>query len=154
MGLFDYPTGSGQEGAIEDVNFLGDLDEGDWKKILSLVETRRFRAGEDLIRSGEMDDSFYILTEGSCEVIVPDSDGEQVKLSTIAEGSVFGEIAFFDKGARSATIRAAEKGTVIRVTRQNFEHLAAWEPMLARRILFDLGKTLAVRLRYMTSRKV
>jgi len=154
MGLFDYPTEAGEEAPIEDVNFLGDLDEADWKKILSLVETRRFRSGEDLIRSGEMDDSFYILTEGSCEVIVSNSGGEQVRLSVIAEGSVFGEVAFFDKGARSATIRAVEKGTAIRVTRQNFEHLAAWEPMLARRILFDLGKTLAVRLRYLTNKKV
>ena len=154
MGLFDYPTGSGKEAAVEDINFLGDLDEADWKKILSLVETRRFRAGEDVIRSGEMDDSFYILSEGSCEVIVPDADGEMVRISTIAEGSVFGEVAFFDHGARSATIRALENGTVIRVTRANFDHLAAWEPMLARRVLFDLGKALAVRLRYMTSRKV
>ena len=54
----------------------------------------------------------------------------------------------------SATIRAVEKGTAIRVTRKNFEHLAAWEPMLARRVLFDLGKTLAVRLRYLTNKKV
>jgi CRP-like cAMP-binding protein len=154
MGLFDYPTESGQEAPIEDINFLGDLDEADWKKILSLVETRRFRAGEDVIRAGEMDDSFYILTEGNCEVIVPGAGGNQVRLSVIAEGSVFGEVAFFDKGARSATIRGVEKGTVIRITRKNFEHLAAWEPMLARRILFDLGKALAVRLRYMTSLKV
>jgi CRP-like cAMP-binding protein len=152
MGLFDYPTESNPEGAIEEVNFLGDLDEQDWKKILSLVETRHFRTGEDLIRSGEADDSFYILSNGTVEVIVPNAKGEPVTLSVISEGSVFGEVAFFDRGVRSATIRACERGTAIRVTRKNFEHLAAWEPILARRILMDLGKTLAVRLRYMTKR--
>ena len=152
MGLFDYPTESGPVAPAEEVNFLGDLDEQDWKKILSLVETRHFRTGEDLIRSGEDDDSFYILSNGTCEVIVPNSKGEPVTLNTISEGSVFGEVAFFDKGVRSATIRACERGTAIRITRKNFEHLAAWEPMLARRILMDLGKTLAVRLRYMTKR--
>ena len=152
MGLFDYPTETGPEALPEEVNFLGDLDEQDWKKILSLVETRHFRSGEDLIRSGDADDSFYILSNGSVEVIVPNSKGEQVTLSVISEGSVFGEVAFFDGGVRSATIRACERGTAIRVTRKNFEHLAAWEPMLARRILFDLGKTLAMRLRFITKR--
>lgn len=152
MGLFDYPTGSPEEVPVEDVSFLEDLSEADWKKILSVVETRHFRKGDELVRLGDVDDSFYILSSGSVETLLPDGKGNWRALSVIPEGSVFGEIAFFDHGPRSATIRALESGTAIRVTRMNFDHLAAWEPALARTILVDLGKVLSLRLRWLTTR--
>ncbi len=152
MGLFDYPTGPAEEVPVEEVTFLDALSEADWKKILSVVETRHFRTGEEIVKLGEVDDSFYILSSGSVETLIPDGKGQWRALSVIPEGSVFGEIAFFDHGPRSATIRAIENGTAIRVTRKNFDHLTAWEPALARIILLDLGKILSFRLRWLTTR--
>lgn len=72
-------------------------------------------------------------------------------LATIPEGSVFGEISFFDGAPRSAAIRSRTQGSAIRVTRENFDTLAAWEPVIARKMLFDLGRVLAMRLRWTTS---
>jgi CRP-like cAMP-binding protein len=71
-------------------------------------------------------------------------------LATIQEGSVFGEIAFFDDAPRSATIRARKRGSAVRISRENFENLAAWEPKIARRMLDELGQVLAMRLRWTT----
>ena len=68
-------------------------------------------------------------------------------MSSIVEGSVFGEVAFFDRQPRSATIGALSDGSMARFTRDAFENLAAWEPVLARRILYELGHALAIRLR-------
>ena len=120
---------------------------------LAIVETRHFRAGDDIIRMRERDDSFYILTAGSVSVVVPDSAGRDLVIAEIPEGSVFGEIAFFDSEPRSATIRARTSGSAVRITRSNFEHLSAWYPMVARQMLFDLGRILAMRLRW-TSTKI
>jgi len=153
MGLFDYPTGPSKEDVpVEEVSFLEDFGEAEWRKILSIVETRHFQAGDELVRLGEEDDSFYILSSGSAELLIRDKEGQWRSLSVIPEGSVVGEVAFFDHGPRSGTIRAREKGTAIRVTRKNFEHLAAWEPVLARHVLMALGKVLAFRLRWLTTR--
>jgi CRP/FNR family transcriptional regulator, cyclic AMP receptor protein len=151
MGLFDYPTES--SGALErhspqSFAFLEHLPRSDWAKILAVVETRHFAGGDDIIRIGERDESFYILTAGTVLVVRPDGhDGEEV-IAEIPEGSVFGEVAFFDGQPRSATIRASGKGSAIRVTRANFEHLSAWHPEIARRVLFDLARILAIRLRW------
>ncbi len=95
MGLFDYPTGPAEEVPVEEVTFLDALSEADWKKILSVVETRHFRTGEEIVKLGEVDDSFYILSSGSVETLIPDGKGQWRALSVIPEGSVFGEIAFF-----------------------------------------------------------
>ena len=95
-----------------------------------------------MIRAGDQDDSFYILTAGSAQV-----QQAQKILGQIDEGAVFGEVAFFDRQPRSATIRALSEGSVARFSRDAFESLAAWEPVLARRILYELGHALAIRLR-------
>jgi CRP/FNR family transcriptional regulator, cyclic AMP receptor protein len=146
MDLFDYSGTAQSQKPFQEISFLADLSADDWSRILKLVETRLFRAGDSLIRAGDKDDSFYILTSGEVEVTL----GAKV-LTTIPEGSVFGEISFFDGAPRSASIRAKSHGSAVRVTRQNFDHLAAWEPAIARQILFDLGRVLAARLRWTTS---
>jgi len=149
MGLFDYDGPSAAASELSEITLLGDLSEDDWGRVLNIVETRQFKAGEDLIRAGDKDDSFYILTDGQVDVVIA-SGGQETVLASISEGSVFGEIAFFDGMPRSATIRARAQGSAVRVTRQNFETLAAWEPKIARTLLYDLGRILAMRLRWTT----
>jgi CRP/FNR family transcriptional regulator, cyclic AMP receptor protein len=153
MGLFDYPAGlqpSGATSASPAFTLLADLPQSSWKKILALVETLHFHKGDCIIRQGERDNAFFILSSGTVEVVTSDRNGRETVISEIPQGSVFGEIAFFDGKPRTAAIRAREDGVAIRVTRNNFEHLAAWEPQIARRILLELGQVLAVRLRAAT----
>lgn len=145
MGLFDYSNTADTPESLQEITFLADLSSEDWARVLKIVKSRVFRAGDDLIRAGDKDDSFYILTSGEVEVTIADK-----VLATIPEGSVFGEISFFDGALRSATIRAKSKGSAVRVTREDLDTLAAWEPEIARKMLFDLGRVLAMRLRWTT----
>jgi len=66
----------------------------------------------------------------------------------LPKGTVFGEMAFFDREPRSATVQATTSGTALRLTREAFERLAAWRPVLARRMLLELGRVVALRLRW------
>jgi CRP/FNR family transcriptional regulator, cyclic AMP receptor protein len=153
MGLFDYPTGTTTAGSVHAAppfTLLADLPEGFWKTILAIVNTLHFRKGDCIISEGEHDNAFFILSSGSVEVVTLNRRGRETVIVEIPQGSVFGEIAFFVGGPRTATVRAREDGVAIRVTRENLEHLAAWEPQIARRILFDLGHVLAIRLRSTT----
>jgi CRP/FNR family transcriptional regulator, cyclic AMP receptor protein len=148
MGLFDYPIGTDQTpGAAEYFVFLEHLPEQSWKKLLNHAETISFHKGQIIVRSGAMDAALYIITEGSVEVVV---DGDGPALTIIPAGSVFGEISFFDGRPRSATIRAQSDGRAVRLTRDGFDQLSGWDPVLGRHILIDLGKILALRLRWTT----
>jgi len=151
LSLFDYENVNTNQNNLEEITLLGGLSENDWSRVLKILETRQFKEGEYLIRAGDKDDSFYILTSGQVDVVI-NSDGGESVLASISEGSVFGEIAFFDGLPRSATIRAQSQGSAVRVTRQNFDTLAAWEPKIARTMLYDLGRILAMRLRWTTER--
>ena len=127
--------------------FLQGLTAKEWSRLYTFAEVRGFAAGEELVSDGDTDDSFYIMTAGSAEV----QQGTAI-IAQIAEGSVFGEIAFFDRLPRSATVRALQAGSAARFSRASFENLAAWEPVLARRMLYELGAELAGRLRAAQSR--
>ena len=151
MGLFDYPKSSEMaQRMLDEFTFLGEASSDDWDIIRAHVETKNFGAGEQLVRYGEIDTSFFILTEGTVEIVVEQSDGEPHVLSNIPKGSVFGEIAFFDGQPRSATILSRVSGSAMKISRENFNKLSQTHPKIANLILFDLARILALRLRWTT----
>jgi CRP-like cAMP-binding protein len=151
--LFDYPAlatePQGERALRREFTFLDNLPTTGWKQIIAHAQTVPFTAGQELVRIGERDEAFYILTAGTVAVMIAAGGGERV-VATITEGSVFGEIAFFDGEPRSATIRAMSDGSALRITRDRFDNLSGWNPILARQILIDLGRLLAMRLRWTT----
>ena len=151
MGLFEYPNSSEiAQRMLDEFTFLGKASDEDWNCIKKYIEIRNFSAGEKLVRYGEIDTSFFILTAGTVEIVMEQADGEPHVLTNIPKGSVFGEIAFFDGQPRSATILSRVSGSAMRITRENFDELAAEHPRVANMILFDLSRILALRLRWTT----
>ncbi|MFT4627756.1 MAG: tRNA A-37 threonylcarbamoyl transferase component Bud32, partial [Myxococcota bacterium] len=79
-----------------------------------------FAAGELVVREGGPGDCAYILTSGTCTVFTM-ADGERRVLRELGPGDVFGETAVFTGKPRSASVEAAERVTVRRVTRDTLE---------------------------------
>jgi CRP/FNR family transcriptional regulator, cyclic AMP receptor protein len=136
--FFAYPTGLTP--AVDSFVFLGGRAEQDWERIARHADRLRFRAGDVLVREGDRDRAVYIVLRGRLEALVDPP-------APIDEGSVFGEIAFFDGLPRSSTVRALEDGEALRLSYGEFEVLAARHPELGRAILLDLGRIVAGRLR-------
>lgn len=94
--------------------------------------TQELKAGETLFEQDDFDDKLYVLDSGLLEVSVYSSSGRKLALNLLRSGSVFGEIAMFDPGTRTAGITAIED-CKLRYLRQsavikeieNAPHLAA-----------------------------
>ncbi len=127
--------------------FLAEWSEDDWARLFAYAEQRPFRRGELLIRAGEVDRSLIVIGEGMLDVFVPDGDGGTRKAGEVHAGEVIGEVAFFDGSPRSASVRAATDGEARVLSREAFDVFAAYEPVLARTLLLELGRVLATRLR-------
>ena len=138
---FDYPTEDPADGAL---TFLADRGEDDWAIVLDHTETRRFSAGDQVIRAGDDDRALYLLTSGSLAV------ASGAAFRTIDAPSVVGEVAFLDGGPRSLTLVATTDGELRRLGLDSFEALAGRHPELARAMLFDLGRIVSLRLRFLT----
>jgi serine/threonine protein kinase len=85
------------------------LDGGGW------FETRVFAAGQAIVTEGEGGDTAYIIESGSCDVYKW-VEGREVLLRRLSVGDVFGEMAVFTGGTRTATVCAVDEVTVKLIT--------------------------------------
>jgi CRP/FNR family transcriptional regulator, cyclic AMP receptor protein len=141
-GFFEYPT----IGLRPDTDFvlLDGWSDAQWQKLRSFTEHRRFRAGELVVGSGDSDRSLYIIVEGTLEVTV---GGRHTPPIAIHAGSLIGEVAFFDGLPRGADVRAVTDADLLRLSYEDFEVFSARHDDLARELLLELGRLLALRLR-------
>ena len=146
--FFPYPVPSGDERPDELV-FMPERSPEQWDRLLAFVERRGFRAGEEVIKRGEIDRALYIVVKGNLEARVTEGRAGIHKGAAVPvpPGSVIGEIGFFDGKARTATVTAVTGGEMLRLSFEAFQALAASEPDLAQAMLLDLGRILAIRLR-------
>ena len=143
--FFNYPIKDSDD-EPNDYIFLPDWSNDEWGKLLKHCQTQLFERDKVVIKAGEAENSLYILTFGTLEVLM-EQRGQTRRLASIQSGSVVGEQSFLDGKPRSASIRAASECQLLRLSRDSFDIFAAREPSLARAFLFDLGRILSLRLR-------
>ena len=127
-----------------DLLFMPDATASDWATVFSHAEVRHVPAGLAVVQAGERDRALYLLTEGTVGVRLPRDEGP---FKTIEAPSVLGELAFFDGRPRSATLDAVTDVEVVRLDSEGFARLRESAPELAHRMLLDLARILALRLR-------
>jgi CRP-like cAMP-binding protein len=108
------------------------------KRIRSAFTELRVKAGKELCKEGEPGREFFVILEGTAEVI---RGGKRV--NTLGPGQFFGELALLDRRPRTATVRAATDMTVLVLAQREFHGLLARIPTLTKKLL----EALAGRLR-------
>jgi ABC-type lipoprotein export system ATPase subunit len=81
-------------------------------KATHVARELKYEAGTMILTEGTNADSFYIVTKGTVEVILPRRGQSDVVALQLGPGKVFGEMAFFHDRRRRASIRASESGPV------------------------------------------
>src|ERR1043166_1059457 len=90
------------------------------KRVGPYVRLLRYESGEAIMRQGEWGgNTFYLSVEGALDVYIGDRDGEQRKISRLAPGTCFGEMAVLAGVERNATVLVPshETAVVLEVTR-------------------------------------
>jgi CRP/FNR family transcriptional regulator, cyclic AMP receptor protein len=144
VSFFDYP--GEQSPAEPPARLLAEATDEEWAEVLKHAHYRQFRPGETVVTDGAREQSLYLVIEGELEVLVPRRRGHR-RIATISDGSVIGELSFFDGAPRSALVRALTPALLAELSPSEFDALADANPSLARQLLFDLGRILAQRLR-------
>ncbi len=103
--------------------------------------------GETLFEQGDEGDSLFAILEGTLEVSFLAMSGRKLSLSLMKPGEIFGEIALFDNGPRTATISAAEPSRILRVRRTDVMAQIRQHPDLA----VDMIRLAGLRMRWMGS---
>jgi SulP family sulfate permease len=107
-----------------------------------------FKAGETLFRRGDTGDELFIIRRGIVRVILPLDNNRYHTLATFGRGNFFGEIAFLDRGARSADAIADTDTDVFIISRKRYDEVSRSSPTLGVMLFARLARGLAIRLRY------
>jgi len=76
------------------------------------AKTLNFDAGAMILDEGTNADTFYVVSKGTVEVILPRQNQSDVVALQLGPGRVFGEMEFFHEKKHRASIRASESGAV------------------------------------------
>jgi CRP-like cAMP-binding protein len=87
-----------------------------------------------------------IVTKGTASAYLQ-MPNTTMRLATFAPGTIFGELAILDAGARSATVIADKELICRTLTTSNFAALSASLPRVAIRLLAAIANELSGRLR-------
>lgn len=85
------------------------------KDSLAPLELKR---GQVLFDQGDLDDRLFVLDSGLLEVSVMAAEGRKLSLNLLRPGDIFGEIAIFDPGPRTARIEALESCSLRAIRRE------------------------------------
>lgn len=80
----------------------------------------------------------YLILEGSVAIEVFSSEGRAIRVATLEPGAMFGELAIFGHGERTADARALKTTSLAHLSKATIERLLDEEPAFARALIGDL----------------
>lgn len=108
---------------------------------------KKFHDKQILIKEGEIQQKIYWILSG--EVYVTQKVGEKYRvMTTLGKGELIGEMSFFDKSVRSATVIAKGEVETLEFSRENFADIYAASPQWSRRLMVSLAR----RIRFMVEK--
>lgn len=130
---------------LPDTGFLSQASDA-LKRVLAEQATEvALGAGEVLFQQGDMGDALFAVLGGALEFSILSRDGRKLSLDLMGPGAVFGEIALFDPGPRTATVAAQKPSRVCRVRNADVLAHIRNDPVLAG----DMIRLAGQRMRWM-----
>jgi hypothetical protein len=123
------------------------LSRWEARKVVLLGLMESARAGERIIHKGEAGTGLYVVISGRVRVFDIGADGVERTLTILEVGAVFGEIALFTGGVRTAHVVAEEPVDLFRLDFAAVEGLRKRFPFTAAKLFRNLAWTLSERLR-------
>lgn len=125
-----------------------DLGRWDLARLVNRTMEKTYAPGDVVFQEGHLGRAFFIVVEGSVEVLRRNPSTEVPEaVAKFGPGDFFGEMVLLDELPRSATCRALETTRLHVLYKDHFDLLRAQSPRAAALILHALARLLSARLR-------
>src|SRR4051794_22172412 len=128
---------------LKRVAIFRDLDPEELAQVAEVCREEKFVSGEYIFREGESGNRLYLIVDGEVRISrdVPGS-GEEA-LAVLKAGSIFGEMAVFDRSERSTDAISNGGTRVLTISRSDFEMQLDLNRELAYKILWSVVRLLS-----------
>jgi SulP family sulfate permease len=116
--------------------------------IARCADERSFTAGQLIFKAGEPNDELFLVRRGMVRVALPLKNGDHHNLAFFGRGDFFGEIAFLDRGIRSADAFATVPTELFAISRARFDQACRANALVGVKVFARLARALALRLRH------
>jgi CRP-like cAMP-binding protein len=117
------------ESQLASIDLFSSLSRRERREIANRAEEIDVAAGSNLVREGEFAYEFFVIEEGSAEVL---RDGEHI--ADLGPGDFLGEMGIVTKSPRNASVVAREPTRVLVLSEQDFRGVARSFPTVAEQI--------------------
>ncbi len=115
---------------LESIPIFSGLGPAQLSLIAGALETERYRAGEDIFLQGQPADGMLIMAAGEALLFQTEADGGQRALATLSAGQHINHEALYSEAVQSASLRAAQPVTILKLSRASFQRLLNEQPAL------------------------
>ena len=126
---------------------LEDLSAAEADALGALMPRVRAKAGQVLIREGDVGDWMLLILQGTVDVTKSPEGAEPSRLAVVKQGAALGEMSMLDAAPRYATCTAIEEVEAAVLSRAAVAELIQSHPATGAKVLVKLTQLLAQRLR-------
>jgi CRP/FNR family transcriptional regulator len=124
------------------VDILGPLSEEEMNDLAKRCPDTHLEQGDVLYAPQDGTERLFILKQGRVQVYEVDRGGEEITLSVVEGGNVFGEMALTGQSLGGVYVRALASSTVVSLKREDLEGLIMKKPEVGLRLVRELAERL------------
>ncbi|TMB76672.1 MAG: Crp/Fnr family transcriptional regulator [Chloroflexi bacterium] len=108
--------------------------------LASRMRPRHFARNEVIFHKDDPATHVYLIASGTVKITVEEEDGQEVVIALMRGGDVFGDLALFDEGPRSATVTAMFETMTFTLANRDFMDVLQHNPAAMRQLLALLAR--------------
>ena len=132
---------------IRDFELFHGFDAQTLGKLAACLRELSVPQGQKVFAKGDQGDEIFLVRRGSVRILLPLEGGKRHHLATIGRGDFFGELAFLDRGVRSADAEAKVPTELYVLSRSLFDSQTQFDAAIGVQVFARLALAIADRLR-------
>lgn len=124
------------------ISLFADLNRSQLVKLSNIINLKEYKIDDFVFVEGSISDVFYIILEGKMKIVKSSIDGKEKILEIMTKDDFLGEMGIIEDKPRSASGIAITPLKLLLIERENFLRLTRENPIIALKIIAELGKRL------------
>lgn len=125
--------------ALKRIPLFAKVEPAKLKLMAFASERAQYQTGDLLFNQGDTADAAYIILEGAADILVATPDGP-LKVADVGPGAFVGEIAILMDVPRTASIKATEPMTTLKITKELFFRMVTDFPSIGLEVMRVLAQ--------------
>jgi CRP/FNR family transcriptional regulator len=124
------------------VDILGPLSDEEMEDLAKRTPDTFLEQDDVLYTPKDGTERLFVLKEGRVQLYQVNREGEEITLSVVEDGNVFGEMALTGQSLHGLYVRALTPSTVVSLRREELEDLIMKKPEVGLRLVRELAERL------------